>query len=91
MPDTQGRDNVTRLELALDNELHFLGLSVANIANMGLPVVFRRRSRPGRAGLFSGVYVIPAIHVAVEGVTHTVPVDAYRGAGRPEARIPSSG
>ena len=36
--------------------------------------------------MFSGVYAIPAIHVAVKGVfTHTVPVDAYRGAGRPEA------
>ncbi len=38
------------------------------------------------AVMFSGVYAIPAIHVGVKGVfTHTVPVDAYRGAGRPEA------
>ncbi len=88
MTDTQGRDNVTRLELALDDELHFLGLSVTTIANMGAYLSNFAPEIPTASGavMFSGVYAIPAIHVAVKGVfTHTVPVDAYRGAGRPEA------
>ncbi len=86
--DTQGRDNVTRLELALDGELRFLGLSVTTIANMGAYLSNFAPEIPTASGgvMFSGVYAIPAIHVAVKGVfTHTVPVDAYRGAGRPEA------
>jgi carbon-monoxide dehydrogenase large subunit len=88
MTDTQGRDNVTRLELALDQDLHFLGLSVTTIANMGAYLSnFAPEIPTGSGGvMFSGVYAIPAISVAVKGVfTHTVPVDAYRGAGRPEA------
>ena len=88
MTDTQGRDNVTRLELALDDQLRFLGLKVATIANMGAYLSnFAPEIPTGSGGvMFSGVYAIPAIHVAVKGVfTHTVPVDAYRGAGRPEA------
>ncbi len=88
MTDTQGRDNITRLELALDDELRFLGLSVTNIANMGAYLSnFAPEIPTGSGGvMFSGVYAIPAISVAVKGVfTHTVPVDAYRGAGRPEA------
>ncbi len=88
MTDTQGRDNVTRLELALDDELRFLGLRVATIANMGAYLSNFAPEIPTNSGgvMFSGVYAIPAIHVAVKGVfTHTVPVDAYRGAGRPEA------
>jgi aerobic carbon-monoxide dehydrogenase large subunit len=86
--DTQGRDNLTRLDLALDDELRFLGLSVATIANMGAYLSNFAPEIPTASGgvMFSGVYAIPAIHVAVKGVfTHTVPVDAYRGAGRPEA------
>ena len=82
------RDNVTRLELALDDELRFLGLSVTNIANMGAYLSNFAPEIPTGSGavMYSGVYAIPAIHVAVKGVfTHTVPVDAYRGAGRPEA------
>jgi carbon-monoxide dehydrogenase large subunit len=88
MTDTQGRDNVTRLELALDEELRFLGLKVATIANMGAYLSNFAPEIPTASGgvMFSGVYAIPAIHVAVKGAfTHTVPVDAYRGAGRPEA------
>jgi aerobic carbon-monoxide dehydrogenase large subunit len=88
MTDTQGRDNVTRLELALDDELRFLGLSVTTIANMGAYLSnFAPEIPTGSGGvMFSGVYAIPAISVVVKGVfTHTVPVDAYRGAGRPEA------
>jgi aerobic carbon-monoxide dehydrogenase large subunit len=86
--DTQGRDNITRLELALDGELRFLAVSVATIANMGAYLSNFAPEIPTASGgpMLSGVYRIPAIHVAVKGVfTHTVPVDAYRGAGRPEA------
>ncbi|HEY3910717.1 MAG TPA: xanthine dehydrogenase family protein molybdopterin-binding subunit [Stellaceae bacterium] len=88
MTDTQGRDNVTRLELALDDELRFLGLKVETVANMGAYLSNYAPEIPTGSGgvMFSGVYAIPAIHVQVKGVfTHTVPVDAYRGAGRPEA------
>ena len=88
MTDTQGRDNVTRLELGLDDGLRFVGLAVTNIANMGAYLSNFAPEIPTASGavMYSGVYAIPAIAVAVKGVyTHTVPVDAYRGAGRPEA------
>jgi aerobic carbon-monoxide dehydrogenase large subunit len=88
MTDTQGRDNIARLELALDEELRFLGLEVELIANMGAYLSNFAPEIPTISGavMYSGVYTIPAIHVGVKGVfTNTVPVDAYRGAGRPEA------
>ncbi|MBV8089913.1 MAG: xanthine dehydrogenase family protein molybdopterin-binding subunit [Alphaproteobacteria bacterium] len=88
MTDTQGRDNVTRLELALDDELRFLGLDVEILANMGAYLSNYAPEIPTVSGavMHSGVYAIPTIHVGVKGVfTNTVPVDAYRGAGRPEA------
>ena len=88
MTDTQGRDNVTRLELALDQELRFLALDVELVANMGAYLSNFAPEIPTMSGavMHSGVYAIPAIHVGVKGVfTNTVPVDAYRGAGRPEA------
>ncbi len=85
--DTQGRDQVSRAELALDADGRFLGLRVTTIANMGSylssfgPYVPTTASMP----MLSGPYRIPAIHSVVKCVfTHTVPVDAYRGAGRPE-------
>src|SRR4029077_6461745 len=86
--DTQGRDNLTRLELGLDEGLNFVALSVENIANMGAYLSNFAPEIPTLSGgpMWSGVYAIPAVHVAVKGVfTNTVPVDAYRGAGRPEA------
>jgi carbon-monoxide dehydrogenase large subunit len=88
MTDTQGRDNITRLELALDDELRFQGLDVQILANMGAYLSNFAPEIPTVSGavMHSGVYAIPAIHVGVKGVfTNTVPVDAYRGAGRPEA------
>jgi carbon-monoxide dehydrogenase large subunit len=88
MTDTQGRDNVTRLELALDDELRFQALDVGLIANMGAYLSNFAPEIPTASGavMHSGVYAIPAVHVGVKGVfTNTVPVDAYRGAGRPEA------
>ncbi|MGH7039482.1 MAG: xanthine dehydrogenase family protein molybdopterin-binding subunit [Stellaceae bacterium] len=86
--DDQGRDNVTRLELFLDEGLRFQGLKVETIANMGAYLSNFAPEIPTMSGgpMLSGVYAIPSIHVGVKGVfTHTVPVDAYRGAGRPEA------
>jgi carbon-monoxide dehydrogenase large subunit len=86
--DTQGRDNVTRLDLALDEQYRFLALSIELTANMGAYLSNFAPEIPTASGgvMYSGVYAFPAIHVAVKGVyTNTVPVDAYRGAGRPEA------
>jgi carbon-monoxide dehydrogenase large subunit len=85
--DSQGRDNVTTARLALDDKGRFLALDIDLLADMGsylscygpyIPCV--------GAPMSPGVYDIPACHVRVRGVfTNTVPVDAYRGAGRPEA------
>ncbi|HEV2336756.1 MAG TPA: molybdopterin cofactor-binding domain-containing protein [Stellaceae bacterium] len=88
MTDTQGRDNLARLDLALDDDYRFLGLRVGLTANMGAYLSNFAPEIPTSAGavMYSAVYAFPAVHVAVLGVfTHTVPVDAYRGAGRPEA------
>ncbi len=88
MTDTQGRDNLVRLDLALDEELRFLALSIELTANMGAYLSNFAPEIPTFSGgvMYSGVYALPAIHVAVKGVySNTVPVDAYRGAGRPEA------
>jgi aerobic carbon-monoxide dehydrogenase large subunit len=88
LTDTQGRDNLTRLELGLDGDLRFLALLVETVANMGAYLSNFAPEIPTASGgpMLSGVYRIPAIHVAVKGAfTHTAPVDAYRGAGRPEA------
>jgi carbon-monoxide dehydrogenase large subunit len=85
--DNQGRDHLTRAELALDAEGRFLGLRVAILANLGAYLSPFGAFVPTRStDLVSGLYVTPAIHVNVKGVcTNTVPVCAYRGAGRPEA------
>jgi len=88
LTDTQGRDNVTVGELALDAEQNFLALRVRSIANMGAYFSTFAPYIPTDAGtpLLASVYRFKAIHVEVKGVfTNTVPVDAYRGAGRPEA------
>jgi aerobic carbon-monoxide dehydrogenase large subunit len=83
-----GRDNVTRARLALDAKGRFLALDVKTIANLGAYV---SSLGPGSATTaptpaMGGVYAIPAMHMLVEGVfTNTAPVDAYRGAGKPEA------
>ncbi len=86
--DSQGRDHVTTAELALDAEGRFLGLRVETIANIGAYQTMYGPFVPTVAGsgMLAGLYRTPAIHVAVKCVyTNTVPVDAYRGAGRPEA------
>jgi aerobic carbon-monoxide dehydrogenase large subunit len=86
--DTQGRDNVTRAELALDGNSRFLAIRVATLANMGAYLSNFGPYIPTEAGkgMHVGVYAISTAYVEVTGVfTNTVPVDAYRGAGRPEA------
>jgi carbon-monoxide dehydrogenase large subunit len=87
LADTHGRDNVTTAKLALDRDGRFLALDVDLIANMGAYLSGYAPLIPFiGAGMSPGVYDIPACHVRVRGVfTNTVPVDAYRGAGRPEA------
>jgi carbon-monoxide dehydrogenase large subunit len=87
LADTHGRDNVTTARLALDESGRFLGLDVDIIADMGAYLSCYAPFIPYiGAGMSPGVYAVPAAHVRVRGVyTNTVPVDAYRGAGRPEA------
>jgi carbon-monoxide dehydrogenase large subunit len=86
--DAQGRDHVTHAELALDKDGKFLGLKVSTIANMGGYLSTFAPAIPTYlyATLLAGTYTTPAIYVETKAVfTHTVPVDAYRCAGRPEA------
>ncbi|MGB9000732.1 MAG: xanthine dehydrogenase family protein molybdopterin-binding subunit [Pseudolabrys sp.] len=86
--DAHGRDHVTRAELALDANGKFLAMRVKTIANLGAYMSTFSSSVPTYlyATLLSGQYDIPQIYCEVDAVyTNTVPVDAYRGAGRPEA------
>jgi carbon-monoxide dehydrogenase large subunit len=85
--DAQGRDNVTTARLALDGEGRFLALDVDLIADMGAYLSCYAPFIPFiGAGMSPGVYDIPVCRVRVRGAfTNSVPVDAYRGAGRPEA------
>jgi aerobic carbon-monoxide dehydrogenase large subunit len=85
--DTQGRDNVTTARLALDEKHRFLALDVDLVANMGAYLSQFAPLIPTLGAVLSpGVYDISTCHIRVRGVyTNTIPVDAYRGAGRPEA------
>ena len=86
--DAHGRDHVTRASLALDKDGKILGLRVHTIANLGAYMSTFSSSVPTYlyATLLSGQYDIPTIYAEVDAVyTNTAPVDAYRGAGRPEA------
>ena len=90
MTDTHGRDHLTHAELALDAEGKFLAIRVSTLSNMGAyvskfqPFVATGVGNP----LLPGSYTTPAVYAEVKGVfTNTVPVDAYRGAGRPEANF----
>jgi len=88
LADAHGRDHVTHAELALDAQGKFLGLRVKTTANLGAYLSTFASSVPTYlyGTLLAGQYKTPAIHVEVDGVfTNTAPVDAYRGAGRPEA------
>jgi carbon-monoxide dehydrogenase large subunit len=86
--DAHGRDHVTDAEVALAKDGKFLGLRVKTTANLGSYLSTFAPAVPTYlyATLLNGVYEWPAIHAEVTGVfTNTTPVDAYRGAGRPEA------
>jgi aerobic carbon-monoxide dehydrogenase large subunit len=88
LSDTQGRDNITEGELALDKDGKFLALRTRNIANMGGYLSTFGPAIPTLAGtgVLASVYGFKAVYANVVGVfTNTVPVDAYRGAGRPES------
>jgi aerobic carbon-monoxide dehydrogenase large subunit len=87
MGDAQGRDNVTTARMALSEDGKFLGMDVDLMGDMGAYLsTFGPYIPHGGAGMLPGLYDIQAFHCRVRTVfTHTVPVDAYRGAGRPEA------
>ena len=86
--DTHGRDQVSEVALALDADGRFLALKVDTIANLGAYLSSYSTYIPTIAScpMLAGLYRTAAIHARVRCVfTNTVPVDAYRGAGRPEA------
>ncbi len=88
MSDAHGRDHVTKIELALDAENNFTAIRTETYANMGAYLSTFAPSIPTwlHGTLMAGNYKTPHIYVNVKAVfTNTVPVDAYRGAGRPEA------
>ena len=88
LTDTHGRDHITHAELAVTNDGKFLGFKNETIANLGAYArVFGTVTPTYLFGpCATGVYVIPAAYSNVKAVyTNTAPVDAYRGAGRPEA------
>lgn len=86
--DAQGRDHVTKIELALDADNNFTAIRTHTLANMGAYLSTFSTSVPTylHGTLMAGNYKTPLVYINVEAVfTNTVPVDAYRGAGRPEA------
>jgi len=88
MSDAHGRDHVTKIELALDADNNFAAVRTETHANMGAYLSTFAPSVPTwlHGTLMAGNYKTPLIYVNVKAVfTNTVPVDAYRGAGRPEA------
>jgi aerobic carbon-monoxide dehydrogenase large subunit len=85
---SQGRDNHTKARLALDADGRFLALEAATVANLGAYVAGfgpgTSTNAPSTA--MGGPYAVPAVFMDVHGVlTNTLPIDAYRGAGKPEA------
>jgi carbon-monoxide dehydrogenase large subunit len=88
MSDAHGRDHDSTAEMALDADGNFLALRITTLANMGAYLSTFAPCIPTYlyATLLAGVYKTPLIYCEVKAVfTNTVPVDAYRGAGRPEA------
>ncbi|MEM8876883.1 MAG: xanthine dehydrogenase family protein molybdopterin-binding subunit [Pseudomonadota bacterium] len=87
--DYHGRDNITRVRLGLDEKGKITALDVDTLANMGAYLSHYGPFVPTLgAPMLPGVYRVPVMHSRVRGVyTNTVPVDAYRGAGRPEATV----
>ncbi|NHQ74806.1 xanthine dehydrogenase family protein molybdopterin-binding subunit [Roseovarius gahaiensis] len=88
LSDAQARDHVTKIELALDADNNFTAVRTETYANMGAYLSTFAPSIPTwlHGTLMAGNYKTPLVYVNVKAVfTNTVPVDAYRGAGRPEA------
>src|ERR1700687_5965672 len=88
MSDAHGRDHVTHVELALDGGAKFLALKGSPLANMGAYLSTFATCVPTYlyGTLCAGTYTTPAVYVETKAVfTNTVPVDAYRAAGRPGA------
>jgi carbon-monoxide dehydrogenase large subunit len=88
LSDTQGRDHRTVAELAVSEEGIFQALKVSTLADVGAYISTFGAAIPGPiySALLAGVYRTPAVFVEVMGVySNSVPTDAYRGAGRPEA------
>jgi carbon-monoxide dehydrogenase large subunit len=85
--DSHGRDNISSARLALDDKGRFLALELDIVADMGAYLSCYAPYIPWLgAGMATGAYDIPVAHVRLRAAyTNTVPVDAYRGAGRPEA------
>ena len=88
LTDAHGRDHYSKARMAFDENNRITGFHVETVANLGAYMSLFSSSVPTYlyATLLSGQYAIPTIHAEVKTVyTNTVPVDAYRGAGRPEA------
>lgn len=88
LTDAHGRDHVTKAEMGFDKDGKIVGLRVNTIANLGAYLSTFSTCVPTylHGTLLQGLYTTPAIHIDVTAVfTHTTPVDALRGAGRPEA------
>ena len=88
LSDTHGRDHVTKAKMALDKDGIFTGIKINTTANMGAYLSNFAIFIPTLAGtaMLAGCYKTPVIYVNVLGVfTNTPAIDAYRGAGRPEA------
>jgi aerobic carbon-monoxide dehydrogenase large subunit len=88
LTDAHGRDHVTHAEMAFDKDNKIIAFKTDTIANLGAYMSLFSSVTPTylHATLLSGQYNIPAIHCNMRAVyTNTAPVDAYRGAGRPEA------
>ena len=86
--DAHGRDHITHAEMAMDKDGKFLAMRVHTDANLGAYLSTFASSVPTilYGTLLAGQYTAPQIYVEVDGwFTSTAPVDAYRGAGRPEA------
>jgi carbon-monoxide dehydrogenase large subunit len=89
MGDYHGRDNITRVKLGVNEKGRITALDVDTLANMGGYLSHYGPFVPTLgAPMLPGVYRVPAFNSRVRGIyTNTVPVDAYRGAGRPEATV----
>ena len=88
LSDGQGRDHKTKAQMGFDSDGKMVALKVETDANLGAYLSTFSTAVPTylHGTLMQGLYTTPAVHITVNaGVTNTAAVDAYRGAGRPEA------